>query len=293
MAIVINFVLSTFITTNATSSRIVVVEMTFFLVLILWLISGCNSNVNQAASIANPLDQGSISTSTTGVLSEVDQYAADHPNSNLSSASFGTTDKGSMTNGKLLPFQVGCLTYFDTSSYLAGRAYINDQLLLTTKAVADTLSSWYPERNFCIMETGFEKGGPLPPHRTHQNGLSMDVMIPLKKGDQPFYDLDGLGAPHYGLEFDNRGQLRSNTEVVVDFETLGGLIYAFQLCAKNQNMCIAKVLLKTEFKALLFNTVYGKKLLKEEVYFAQSLTPMINSLHDDHVHLDFKFKSTE
>ena len=40
----------------------------------------------------------------------------------------------------------------------------------------------------------------------------------------------------------------------------------------------------------LFDTVYGKKIKSSGIYFAQNLSPIINALHDDHFHVDFRIR---
>ncbi len=41
-----------------------------------------------------------------------------------------------------------------------------------------------PDVDFKIMECSNKKGGQMLIHKTHQNGLSVDFMIPKKKGKQ-------------------------------------------------------------------------------------------------------------
>lgn len=51
---------------------------------------------------------------------------------------------------------------------------------------------------------------------------------------------------------------------------------------------IEKVILKINLKDDLFKTANGKKLKSSGIYFAQKLLTMIDNLHDDHYHIDFK-----
>ena len=37
-----------------------------------------------------------------------------------------------------------------------------------------------PDTVYKYTETGFENGGKFRPHKTHQNGLSVDFMTPVK-----------------------------------------------------------------------------------------------------------------
>jgi len=53
-------------------------------------------------------------------------------------------------------------------------------------------------------------------------------------------------------------------------------------------MKIAKVIIKIEYKDELFATEYGQKLKKSGIYIVKGLTKLINALHDEHYHIDFK-----
>jgi penicillin-insensitive murein endopeptidase len=67
------------------------------------------------------------------------------------------------------------------------------------------------------MECSNKEGGRIFPHRTHQNGLSVDFMIPLIKNGIPYYGLDNLGANHYLLDFNNNGEYLKDTSIKIDF----------------------------------------------------------------------------
>ena len=71
-----------------------------------------------------------------------------------------------------------------------------------------------------IMETVNKNGGKLKPHRTHQKGLSVDFMMPLIKGNTPYYKLDKTGAMHYLLAFNGNGEYGKDTTVKVDFNLM-------------------------------------------------------------------------
>ena len=81
-----------------------------------------------------------------------------------------------------------------------------------------SLGKKYPGRIFQLMECSNEKGGKIWPHHTHQNGLSVDFMMPLIKDSLPYYKLDDLGKEHYLLTFDNNGCYSNNKEVKIDFD---------------------------------------------------------------------------
>lgn len=204
------------------------------------------------------------------------------------SRSTGTTAKGTLENGKLVPYEGSNFEYFDTSSYLGGRAFLNDRVLKTFVEVYDTLSARHPGRKFRLMECSLRNGGPIPGHRTHQNGLSTDVMVPVVKNGEPYYDLDSLGGWHYMLEFNNAGQLLTDTTVVIDFNLLAEHVYLLNKIGKKHKVKVAKTIMKLELKDELYATVYGKKIKNAGIYFAMNLPDFINRNHDDHYHIDFE-----
>ena len=107
------------------------------------------------------------------------------------------------------------------------------------------------------------------------------------KDQKPYYKLDHTGATHYLLEFDNAGRYNRDASISIDFDAIAQHLLALQSTAKANGLKIAKVLLKIELKDELFATPHGQQLKASGIYFAQSLSPLVNSLHDDHYHVDF------
>jgi penicillin-insensitive murein endopeptidase len=145
-----------------------------------------------------------------------------------------------------------------------------------------------PNRRFYLMELSNEKGGKIYPHRTHQNGLSVDFMMPMLKNNQPYYGLDTLGKNHYLLSFNENGKYSEDNEVKVDFDLIALHILELNKEAQKNGLKISKVIIKIEYKDDLFKTLNGKKLNTSGIYFVKGLTPLINHLHDDHYHIDFE-----
>ena len=117
----------------------------------------------------------------------IEDYYQKYKGNDLTSESIGTVAKGQLKNGKLIPFKGKNFTYFDTQSYLNGRAYLNDKVLNTLLNAYKEFEILLPQRIFYVMECSNQDGGILFPHRTHQNGLSIDFMMPLIKNGKPFF----------------------------------------------------------------------------------------------------------
>ncbi len=200
----------------------------------------------------------------------------------------GSVSNGTLKYGKLVPFKGENYQYFDTSSYLGGRAFTSDKVLKTMLDSYQELAAVVPERQFRIMECSNEHGGKLFPHKTHQNGLSIDFMMPLVQGEQAYYGLDDLGKDHYWLSFDNNGKYSKDKSISVDFNLIAQHILMLDQEARKNGLKVSKVIIKIEFKDELFATHYGQQLKSKGIYVVKSLSSMINALHDEHYHIDFE-----
>lgn len=216
----------------------------------------------------------------------IEIYQSRHANSGESS-SMGKVSNGSLENGYLVPFQGKNFKYFDTTSYLAGRAFVNSRVYNTILAAYDSLSK-VSSVYFGLMECSNEHGGKLYPHRTHQNGLSCDFMSPLLKNGKTTTELNNLGADHYFMTFNKEGVYSEDPAVSIDFNSIAQHLLILKTLAPNFGLRIDKVILKLELKDELFATKYGRELQKSGIYFATSLSHLINELHDDHYHVDFE-----
>jgi len=204
------------------------------------------------------------------------------------SISKGSYSNGSLENAYLLPKSgknFHCYSFI--SYYILGREYVNSRLYRTITSTYDDLAEKYPGRKFIYMETAKRKGGRPYPHRTHQNGLSVDFMSPLLKHGKPIY-YSWLGIFRYTLNFDKNGRKTNNQNVEIDFNLMAEHILLLQKNAAIFGLKIKKVILKTDLKDHLFETESGKKLKSSGIYFAKNLTPLLNKLHDDHYHIDFE-----
>lgn len=218
-------------------------------------------------------------------------YYKDHKDNGLPSESKGNTGNGSLVNGKLLPYMGKNFKYFDTKSYLSGRAFVHQKLKNTLIESYSLLDSIAPGRSFYIMECSAENGGKLPPHNTHRNGLSVDLMMPKLKNNKAGYGLDTLGFTHYMLAFDDSGRYENDSSISIDFELLANNILLLEKAANANDLHIIKVIIKIELKDELFAGKYGQELKKSGLYITQSLTPLINNSHDEHIHVDFGMKT--
>lgn len=219
---------------------------------------------------------------------ELTQFYEMNKGDDTPSQPIGSVSNGKLKHGKLLPFYGDNYTYFDKVSYLSSRGFTSD---LVSNVVIDSytdLKDAHPNRKFFLMEMSNKEGGKISPHRTHQNGMSVDFMMPKLKNGKPDYSLDTLGRMHYLLEFNDSGEYEEDTNIRIDFDLIAEHILILDQNARKHGSKIEKVIIKVEYKDELFSTPHGKKLKDSGIYVVKGLSPLINRLHDDHYHVDFK-----
>lgn len=209
---------------------------------------------------------------------------------NGESKTVGEVHNGSLINGYKIPYKGRNYKYFSLFSYyILNRAYTNNRLNEIVEESYKKCQTQIPSVKFMYMECSRKEGGKMWPHRTHQNGMSIDFMVPLTKRNKQktFYDHSGIF--HYALSFDQNGKLNLNKKVSINFEAVAKHILILDSTARKHGMKIKKVILKINLKDELFNTKSGHILKQSGIYFAKYLPKTINNLHDDHYHVDFDF----
>ena len=139
-----------------------------------------------------------------------------------------------------------------------------------------------PEKVFVYGETGWKSGGRIKPHRTHQNGLSVDFMVPVlnrarRSVPLPTNPLNRFG---YDIEFDASGQY---DELEIDFPAMAEHLYQLHLVARARDIGIALVIFDELYLPRLFATARGP-YLKQNLRFMKG-KPWVR--HDEHYHVDF------
>lgn len=217
----------------------------------------------------------------------IEEFIKKHPDDGKPSISKGIVSNGTLVNGKLVPFSGSNFQYFDTMSYLLGRAFVHSSVKSILKNSYQNLAITFPEHHFFIMETSNECGGKLDPHKTHQNGLSVDFMMPMLKNGKEYKGLDTVGTSHYFMSFDDSGKYSEDASIQINFDIVAKHILELDKEARKHGMKIEKVIIKLELKDELLTSKYGEELKNSGIYIVKNLTPLINSIHDDHYHIDF------
>lgn len=197
------------------------------------------------------------------------------------SVCYGTTSKGSLKNAVKLPESGSNFESYSIIAGLLGRTYLHSELRDILLKTYRALEKKYPEKVFKYAETGLEEGGRFWPHKTHQNGLSLDHMVPvLKNGKSVHLPTNVWNKWGYNIEFDLKGNFR---DYKLDYEALGALIIELDKQAKKMNRKIWRVLFDPKMKPDLLKTSHGQ-YLKKYIKFSQRRSWV---RHDEHIHIDF------
>lgn len=200
--------------------------------------------------------------------------------SSQASVAHGSVRDGSIQGAKRLPFRGDNFTTYSFPGYLFGRTFVHERVRQTVLDAFTVCADKVPETTFVIGETGLRKGGIFHPHRTHRNGLSVDIMTPMLRNDKPYRSYHLFNLWGYGIEFDDEGRLDNGA--VIDYESLAECILALKESAGKNGLTIEKVIFDPVLRPALFATEAGKKI--------RNLPYTRNRIilrHDDHFHVDF------
>lgn len=199
-----------------------------------------------------------------------------------SSVCFGTPAKGRLEHARQLPSAGKNFSAYSWLGVTLGRTYVHDKVYATVLDAYRILSEKAPDKYYVYGETGWSNGGKFRPHKTHQNGLSVDFFVPVldrqvKSTPLPTGMLNKFG---YDIEFDNNGRYG---DYVIDFTALAEHLWALKEAAAKQRIGIRHVIFDNELQKLLFQTPQGAKLSTELTFSKKK--PWIK--HDEHYHVDF------
>lgn len=197
------------------------------------------------------------------------------------SESEGTASRGRLRNGKRLPTRGRNFVAYSYLGALLGRNVVHHRVRDTVLDAYARLAETHPRVHFVYGETGWPRGGPFWPHRTHQNGLSVDFMMPVVNEAGRSIPLPSslLTRWGYGIDVDREGRAGYLT---VDFEAVAAHLAALREAGGRHGVRMATVILAPELAARLAGTPSGRAL-GALPWFAGR--PWVR--HDDHYHVDF------
>lgn len=199
-----------------------------------------------------------------------------------SSACYGTTSNGRLVEGVELPSKGTNYVSYSFVARLAGRTYVHSDVRDIIVTAYQALEQEQPSKVYKYAETGFKGGGKFKPHKTHQNGLSVDFMVPAvdENGKSVHLPTNPFNKLGYNIEFDNDSHYE---RMHIDYEAMAAHIVALHQQAKKRNRDIWRVIFAPELQPNLYSTKYAD-YLKSHIQFSKKRSWV---RHDEHYHIDF------
>ncbi len=166
---------------------------------------------------------------------------------------FGSISNGRIEDSVRLPDSGANFIAYSALAVTAGRTYVHSSVAAVITAAYAALEVENPSVTYVYGETGFQAGGRFKPHRTHQNGLSVDFFVPVRNAagksvplptgvtNRLGYDIEFNAAAKYG-------------EYRIDFPAMAEHLYQLHVAAKARGVGIALVIFDTPFLPRLFAT---------------------------------------
>lgn len=194
----------------------------------------------------------------------------------------GTPAKGRIEHAVQLPAKGKNFRAYSAVGVSLGRTHTHARVADAITAAYAALAKRTPAKTFVYGETGFAKGGTFKPHKTHQNGLSVDFMVPVVDAKGHSVPLPGNAGNRYGydIEFDADARYR---DLGIDFEALGEHLYALDQSGRRSGARIGRVIFEPAYLPKLFATTRGA-YLRRHVEFTRG---KVWWRHDEHYHVDF------
>lgn len=195
---------------------------------------------------------------------------------------FGTTSNGRIEHSVRLPESGPNFVAYSSIAVAAGRTHVHSRVAAILADSYQALHAAHPELTYVYGETGWPSGGSFQPHRTHQNGLSVDFFVPVRNAGNRSVALPTSPGNRFGydIEFDRDSRFG---EYKIDYEALAEHLYQLDIAARRQGAAIALVIFDTAYLRQLFATHRGA-YLKERLPFMKG-KPWVR--HDEHYHVDF------
>lgn len=196
---------------------------------------------------------------------------------------YGSPANGRLEAARKLPLSGPSFQAFSGAAAALGRTHLHSTVHAIVLEAYAELARTRPELRFVYGEGSWSRGGRLYPHRTHQNGTSLDFFVPVRDDSGRSVPLPTSPFTRFGydLEFDARGRLG---ELSIDFEALVAHLEALRRAARSQGAGIRLVILDTRYLPLLEQSERGRRLRQSLNFLPRQAWVR----HDEHYHIDFE-----
>lgn len=203
--------------------------------------------------------------------------------SDAPSVSVGRKGAGRLEHGKRLPTAGRNFRAYSRIGALLGRNSLHGDARAAILDAYSELERTQPGVTFIYGESGWPSGGRFRPHRTHQNGLSVDFMVPVRHADGTPAQLPTAPWRKFGyaVEFDSVGRAG---KLQVDFAAMAAHLDALDRAARRHALVIELVILAPEYRRPLAQAPRGRALVGRLPWMRSQ--PWVR--HDEHYHVDFR-----
>lgn len=193
----------------------------------------------------------------------------------------GTVNRGSIEGSVQLPSEGANYAAYSSIAVAMGRNHVHSEVSAIMLDAYARLERTAPGSLYVYGESGNEYGGRFRPHRTHQNGLSVDFFVPVRGKDGKPARLPTPATQRFGydIEFDRNARYG---EYDIDFAAMAEHLYQLEQAARARGRGIALVIFDTDYLPRLFATARGAEL--KRLNFMKG-KPWVR--HDEHYHVDF------
>lgn len=197
------------------------------------------------------------------------------------SVCYGTVSNGRIDGAVQLPLRGPNFEAYSALTRVLGRNYVHSTVAEIVLAAYAALELSQPEKTYVYGETGAAAGGPFPPHRTHENGLSVDFFVPVLDGAGTSTPLRTNMSNRFGYDIEFDAEARHG-DVTIDFPAMAEHLFELRRAARARGVDVRLVIVTPSYLGRLLATPRGPALqalpfMKGEAWVR----------HDEHYHLDF------
>ena len=198
------------------------------------------------------------------------------------SVCFGTSSNGRLEHGVQLPASGANFEPYSSVGVALGRTHVHSRVRSTVVAAYSALAKSHPGKLYVYGESGWDVGGRIKPHKTHQNGLSVDFMVPVvdAKGRSVRLPTSALDKFGYDIDFDANARHEGFT---IDFDAVAEHLYALDLAARKNGIGISRVI----FDRGTFPSCTVRSAAPTSSNESTSCEEQPWIRHDEHYHVDF------
>ncbi len=198
------------------------------------------------------------------------------------STCFGSSGRGRLENAKRLPLSGENFSAYWSPGWLIGRTGMHGTARDVIAEAYERLEQNKPDLTFVYGESGWPWGGRFWPHRTHQNGLSVDFVVPVRGADNQSvaFPRSMLTGGFYAVDMDDEGRFADGR---IDFDAMAAHLLVLRQVGESLGAPIRRVFFDPALQPMLFATADGRTLASQ-VRFSGNRSWF---RHDAHYHVDF------